>query len=255
MGNNLIYGVVLNNTFYSNRMESKVHNITNGIYSMNMDVDDFRSTLSIADIIEAKKYFNKASTIKLIKGLSFHDGIIPTNPIAYKKIPIKIIDATYDEFEEIEAVNVRDNFHYFLQSIQSNNTYMLMDIKESFETKKNINIDNMSGITPEMRILYTFHFIERKKKEMSEPINFIKTSMTETGANVISVVKKNTGYEVTWKFKHTTINTLLDKEYKVIEAGFCVSGYDRTQSAKSVVNLLKDYEEEGSHIHITRSVR
>ena len=94
MGNNLIYGVVLKNILYSNRMESRVSNTPNGIYSLDMDADDFRSTLTIADITEAKKYFNKASTIKIIRGLSFHDGIIPVNPVAYKKIPIKIVDAT-----------------------------------------------------------------------------------------------------------------------------------------------------------------
>lgn len=253
MGSNLIYGVVIKGVFYSNRIEKRIP-ISNGIYSIDMDADDFFATIQTADILEAKKYFNKASTIKIIRGLSFHDSIIPFNPVAYKKIPIKVIDATYDEFEEVEVVNIKDNF-YFLQSVQTDKTYTLMDIKEAFDAKKNIDIDKMSGITPEMRILYTFHMVERKKKELSEPVAFIKSSMAETGANVISVIKKNIGFEVTWSFGRNTINTLLDKEFKVIEAGFCVSGYDRTQSAKSVVNLLKDYNEEGSHIHLTRSVR
>lgn len=255
MGNNLIYGVVVKNILYSNRIEKNVKNIQNGIYSLDMEVDDFSSTLSIADISDAKKYFNKASTIKVIRGLSFHDGIIPTNPIKYKNIPLKVIDATYDEFEEVEVVNIRDKFYYYIQSVQSEKAYTLSDIKEAFESKKSINIDTMAGISPEMRILYTFHFIERKNKEMTEPVNFIKRIMTETGANVVNIVKKNIGYEVTWSFGGNTINTLLDKDYKVIEAGFCVSGFDKTQSAKSVVNLLKDYQDDGSYVHLTRSVR
>lgn len=255
MNDNLIYGVVVKNILYSNRIESSVQGVSNGIYSLDMSVDDFRSTLSIANILDAKKYFNKASTIKVIRGLSFHDGIIPLNPIAYKKIPLKIVDATYDEFEEVEVVSIRDNFYYYIQSVQTDKAYSLMDIKEAFESKKNINIDAMAGLSPEIRLLYTFHLIERKNKEMSEPVNFIKKIMSDTGADVGKIVKKNTGYEVTWSFRNNTINTLLDKDFRVIEAGFCVSGFDKTQSAKSVVNLLKDYQEEGSYIHLTRTVR
>jgi len=87
---------------------------------------------------------------------------------------------------------------------------------------------------------------------MEEPVNAIKIMMAECGAEVEQVVKKNIGFEVTWKLHGHKIRTLLDKNFKVMEAGYCVSGYDRTQSAKSVVNLLKDYVEDGDGVVITR---
>jgi hypothetical protein len=37
-----------------------------------------------------------------------------------------------------------------------------------------------------------------------------------------------------------------------LEAGFCVSGYDKTQSAHSLVPLIKNYLDNGDYIHKTR---
>jgi hypothetical protein len=59
---------------------------------------------------------------------------------------------------------------------------------------------------------------------------------------------------VVWHFEDTKINTLLDKNFRVIEAGFCMSNYDRTQSARSVVHVLRDYKRDGSYIHIMRQM-
>jgi hypothetical protein len=260
-----IYGVVVKNTFYSNRMEFKV-NQDNGIYSMDMSQDEFRETIAPANIEDARKFFGKASKIVIVRGISFHDGLIPENPIAYNKIPLKVIDATYDEFEEVEVAIVRGKVCYFLQTVSTAKAYPLLDLKERLEAKdvwvktklvqKSHNIDDIKGVTPEMRIVYTFHLLEKKKKEMEEPVNAIKTIMTNSGAEVHSVKKVNRGYEVVWSGSGWKMNTLLDNNYRVLEAGFCVSGHDRTQSASSVVKLLEDYVSDGhSYVHHTRVVR
>jgi hypothetical protein len=250
---NFIYGIILNGKFFSNRMEIKIHgDYGNGIYSMNMDEDDFVSTLSIADIEDARKFFKKASKIKLLKGVSFHDGIIPENPVKYKQIPIKVIDPIYDEFEEVEVVSIKDKFFYFIQILYGQKSYALMDLKEAFESEKKVDISKIKDLTPEMKIAYTFLMLEKKKEEKKEPVEFITNLMKETGAVVNHIKEGNRGFEVSWTFGSNTINTFLDKNYRVIEAGFCVSGYDNTQSAQSVVNLLKDYQDQGDYIYLTR---
>lgn len=247
-----IFGVILDNIFYSNRMEKKLRGLyDNGIYSIDMTSDNFLDTIEPADIDEARKFFNKASRIKLIRGISFHDGMIPENPVKYKKLPIKVSDPTYDDFQEIEIVEVRGKACFFLRPLMTNRSYVLMDLAEALEAKK-YDISSMKDLTPEMRVAFTFHVLEKRKKEMEEPVKAIKVIMSECGATVDSVKKTNYGYEVRWHFGRNHINTLLDKDFRVAEAGFCVSGYDRTQSAKSVVNLLQDYVEEGSYIHKTR---
>jgi len=253
MESNYIYGVVVKNVFYSNRVELSVKQ-DNGIYSMDMSQDDFKETITPANIEDARKFFGKASKIAIIHGISFHNGLIPENPIAYPKLPLKVIDATYDDFEEVEVAVVRDKVCYFLQTINSSKAYTLSDLKERLESKSYSKFDDIKGVTPEMRVVYTFHLLEKKRKETEEPVNAIKIIMANSGATVKSVKKVNRGFEVVWNSSGWDINTLLDNKFRVIEAGFCVSGHDKTQSATSVVKLLGDYVEEGSHVHITRTV-
>ena len=256
MSKNLIYGVVIDGCLYSNKMEFKVgRKNDNGIYSLNMDRDDFKRTLAPADINDARKFFSKASKIKLLRGVSFHDGFVPENPVAFEKIPIKVIDATYDEMEEVEIVAIKDRLYYFLRCLSTSKAYPLMDLKDALAEKKPKDISGFKDITPDMRVVYVFHLLEKKQKEMLEPVSAIKQIMASSGATVSSVRKTNQGFEVQWAFSGNTINTLLDSNYRVKEAGFCVSDYDYTQSAHSVVNLLQDYIEEGSYIHKTRTTR
>ena len=128
------------------------------------------------------------------------------------------------------------------------------------ESNNSSSIDGIKGLTPEMRVIFTFHILEKKRiemekrrKEMEEPINMIRSIMSTSGATVTSVKKVNRGYEVLWNSAGYTINSLLSNDFSVISAGFCVSGYDTTQSASSVVKLLQDYVDQGDYIHRTRT--
>lgn len=253
---NLVHCVIFKNVLYSNRMEIRLENRkANGIYSVDMDADDFLETLQTANIDDAIKYFRKSSKINIIRGISFHDGIVPENPVSFKKIPIKVEDATYDEFEEVEMVFIRDKVCYFIQTLNTCKAYPLMDLKEALNSKKKFDLDSIKGITPEMRIVYMFHLLERQKKELEEPVAVVKNLMEERGAKIQFVRKNNLGFEVQWQTGGHTINTQLNKDFRVMEAGFCISGHDRTQSATSVVNLLRGYAENGSHINIMRTPR
>ncbi|MEY2701484.1 MAG: hypothetical protein RLY43_104 [Bacteroidota bacterium] len=259
---NLIYGVVVNGMLYSNKIETKLRKqFDNGIYEINMSHDNFIDTLSPASLDDARRYFRKASKISVIRGISFHDGIIPENPVAYKKFPIKVTDATYDELEEIEVAIIK-NVCYFIQAVCSDKTYTLMDLNQALNDKDNKvypDINKIKGITPEVRIAYTFHLLEKRKKEMEEPIEVIKSLMATNGAEIEFVKKNNRGFEVQWSANGHTINTLLDKNFRVTEAGFCTSGYDSTQSAGSIVNLLKDYSDRRvssrDYVNVTRTVK
>ena len=258
----LVYGVVINGVWYSNRSEFKMRGIENGIYVMDMGIDNFRETIAPANIDDARKFFSKASKIKILRGISFHDGIIPENPVKYPKLPIKVEDPTYDEFEEIEVAQLKGKT-YFLQIVYGGKSYALMDVKAAYEEKK--TLDGIKDVTPEMRLAYTLNWIDRQQEEirvkkaelakmMKEPINVITHMMKEGGAQVQFVRKNNRGYEVQWSAAGYTINTQLDENYRVVEAGFCVSNWDRTQSARSLVNVLNDYV-DNEFVNVTRTVR
>lgn len=224
---------------------------------MDMDCDDFKSTISPADIEDARKFFEKASKLRLLRGISFHDGIIPENPVKFKSIPLKVVDATYDDLEEIEVVKLKNGKYYFLNQIFTDKSYVLMDVKESLE--KGEKIDKIKGVTPEIRVAFTFHWMEKEqeriRKELLEPENAIKKIMQESGAIVEYVNKNNRGFEVQWRFNNQVINTQMDNKYRISEAGFCVSNWDGTQSARSLVNVLDDYINDGDSIHKTRTVK
>ena len=266
MESDYIYGVVVNNMLYSNRVQFAVEQ-DNGIYSMDMSKDDFRETLAPANIDDARKYFSNASKVEIIRGISFHDGLIPENPVAYEKLPLRVVDATYDDFEEVEVALVRGKVCYFLQLLSTDKAYPLMDLKDRFESETPSKFEDIKGVTPEMRVVYTFYLLEKRRqemailaekrrKELAEPVNAIRHLMTTSGATVKNVKKVNRGFEVNWNTAGWDINTLLDKNFRVLEAGFCVSGHDKTQSATSVVKLLQDYVEDGhSYVHHTRVAR
>jgi hypothetical protein len=228
----------------------------NGIYSINMDEDDFQSTLQTTDLTDALSYFRKASKIKILRGTSFHDSFVPENPVTYKAIPIKVIDPHFDEFENIEVAFIKDKFFYFIRTLDNSLAYTLMDLKSKLEDEKP-NIKFIKCTTPDMRIAFSFHLMERemerKRKEMTEPVNMIKSILSGLDVNVSEVKKTNFGFEVFWEFDSHKIITALDKEFRVTHAGFCMSGYDHTQSIRSVANVLKDYLDDGSHIYITRT--
>lgn len=261
----LVYGVVANGVWYSNRSESKIRGVENGIYSIDTEADDFWDTITPANIEDARKFFSKASKVRLIRGVSFHDGIIPEDPVKYPKIPIKVEDPTYDEFEEIEVAILKGKMCYFLQVVYGEKSYALMDAKVAFEAKK--TLDGIKGLTPDIRIASELHWFDRKQeeirearakweKEMLEPQNAIKSLMGEGGATVDFVKKNNRGFEVQWTMSGYTINTQLDKDYRVSEAGFCVSNWDGTQSARSLVHLLDEYTTDGySYVNRTRTVK
>jgi len=271
--------------------------VANGIYALDMTKDDFKESMAPADIDSAVRFFRKASKIKVIKGIGFHDGIIPENPIAYRQIPIRVIDATYDDFEEVEVAMLQNGVCYFIRIVNTDKAYPLMDVKTAFEEEK--GIENVKGVSPEIHVIYTFHVLEREQerrraelarlealrqeaaarriraakdreealrkaaelreaelqeymRKLGGPAEAIRHGLESSGAKMISIKKVNRGYEVVWSAAGHRINSLFDNAARVIQGGFCMSGYDETQSATSLPKVLQDYVKEGDHVFVTR---
>lgn len=274
---NKIYGIVVGGMFYSGRMRRRLGKpMADGIYSIDMDADDFISTMESADIADATRYFRSSSRMEVVRGIAFKDGFVPENPIAYGEVPITVIGATYDDFDEIEAVrfdritmrsdrlsgsntnpghsNRIGDSYYFLQVVESRKLYILMDIKAETESKTPKKIDEFKDVTPEMRIAYVLHMVEKRKREEKEPAVAVKLMMEEVGAIVENVKATNRGFEVSWHFDKYRLLTIFDKQLRVVHAGYCVRMQDGILSPKSIVNVLKDgIEQHGNNglIHTT----
>ena len=241
----LVYGIVVGGVFYSGRMRRRLcGRVPNGVYSFDIAADDFTSTLAPANITDAATYFRRSSRMEVVRGVSFKDGFIPTNPVAFPSVPMSVIDPTYDDFEEIDVVGFAKDSYYFLQTVETGNAYVLMEMKDGIAGKQPKKASEYKGSTPEMRIAYTLQFAailaERKRKEEQEPANAVKLMMEEVGATVDKVVKTNRGFEVSWKYDKYRFVTIFDKTLKVVNAGYCVRAQDKILSPRSIVNVLKD---------------
>lgn len=265
---NFIYGVIVENVFYSGRMIRSLNSVfPNGVYSMDMSIDDFENTLNFADLAAATKAFRKSNTMGVIKGISFKDCIVPSNPVSYESIPLKVIDATYDDFEEVEVVRFSDNKYYFLRSVETEQIYALNDLKAGLEEVPVKDVSTCKGTSPEAKIAYILHLAELKiaedelkrqaqelvRKEREKPCNAIRDMMVGVGAEVHQVKQTNRGFEVSWSYSGHRLMTIFDKDLKVSNAGYCVNGNDRILSGSSIVNLLKDGLRQGEHIYPTLS--
>lgn len=262
----LIYGIVFNNMFISDNMFVKVGG-PNGLYTVDVLSNNYLKSLAPADTIEFDNFIKKSKKLKYVYGLSFHSGFIPFDMMKYKsqRTPIMVHDTMADEWEIVKAIHIpHKNLFYFAETVTNNISMTLMEVKEAFEAEKGLK--DLKGIIPEMRVLYTFHNfekalqIENEKKLKEEELKLtvegrLKFLIENAGGIFINYKElRNRGYEVNWQLQREQINTLIDTKFRVVEAGFCVSGFDNTQSMQSVVNLLKDYKEDGSYIHKTRSL-
>lgn len=258
----LSFGIVLNGKFFSDRIRKVVPGVANGIYCLDKNADDIWSTLALADLTEATKFFKKSNKFSVVRGVSFHHGFIPDNVVLFKTIPIGVLDGQFEEFEYIETL-IGEFGCYYLQTLATQETYALMDLKECVD--KNNNINTLKNLTPPMRVVYSFHCLEKiriqeekdraeQAKRDREPPQVIRKRLEDSGAVVHSITKKRHGFEVVWELMGHTISTIVGNNYNVLEAGFCTSGGDTSQSVTSIPNLLKSYVEDGSYIHLTRSV-
>jgi len=250
----VIFGIVKDGVFYGERAECKALDVAgNGVYSMDPSATNPLATFEPANLTDAIAAFRKYSTMQVIRGVSFHSGIVPDQPVKYPNLPLEVVDGQFGEFEYIEVVAVRGKFLYYLQTIHDATDYVLTDVAAAMaNVRPGTRVIEWKGATPAIRVAIGFHLIERRKKLAEEPVAVIKSSMAASGAMVTRITPRHDGYEVVWKLSGHTINTVLSKDFRVMEAGFCTSGGDRSQSARSLPNLLKTYVEEGSYIHRTR---
>lgn len=274
MSTSLTYGIVFDGVFYSKRMQLRVgEDKSNGIYCVDMEVDDFRETLTFANIDDAIRAFRKMSKIQIIRGVSFHDGIVPENPVAYKHIPIRVVEPGFEEFEEVEVALFREHC-FFLQTVTTDKSFGLLDMRDAIREGRDISL--VTGVPPEVRIVGSLHVMEqaelrrqeeltrieaeqaveaeRRRALMAQPINAIRAALEYGGATVLRVQPIGDCFEAIWECAGHRISTLVDRNLNVRQGGFCMSDYDHTQSARSLPKLLEQYVEDGDYIYRTRAV-
>ena len=257
----LIYGAVLDGTFYSDNMKSKV-SVKDGFYSIDVMSGEYLNSITPADMIEFNNYVKNAKRMNYIYGISFLNKFVPFYSIKWR-IPIEIQNSVADEWEVIKVLHFTEsNKFIYIESVFNAISIMLSELKDLYNDNK--TLAGVKNIIPEMRMVFGLHMFEKSRKELellklkeSEFLKTVdgrlKTVIEATGGTLIEYKKlNNRGYEVIWQFESERFNTVIDESFHVIEAGVCVAGHDTIHSMSSIINVVRLGIEEGTEFHKTR---
>jgi len=146
------------------------------------------------------------------------------------------------------------------------NDLLCQELKMKFD--EDTDIKEMKGLTPELKTLYLFHNLERikiqqeieearkklelakiqkEREELQKSIPARITAVIETvGATVKNITLRGKNEAIVeWKLNNDTFTSLIDiNTFRVIRAGYCVSGHDRELSASSMVLLAENYQDD-----------
>jgi hypothetical protein len=226
-----------------------------GWYEVNIRGNDF-------DIVTPIYDFNNCNLIK-VRGYSYNNLFIFNNFDVAKRKWRYNISATLNfnsapTFSAIEAIVWEDKNVYYSQIDYSN--YKIYELKSCFDSES--PLENLKGITPELRHVFLFHVLEREslrqvleEKRLKESVPYrLKRSFEIAGAEMLDYSVTGKRIIVDWKIKNggQKFNSVLDSDtFKVIEAGYCMSNDDGRHNITSMIKTAELYDEDRL-IHITR---
>jgi len=198
----------------------------------------------------------------IIKGFIYHNKIIFQNfDVGKRKIGHEVMTDLHlnntSTFTSIEAIIWEDKKLYYYRPNYKDT--FIYEIKFFFDDGQNLP-KTFKGLTPEYKTLYLFHEIEKielkviqeklqKEKEIEE---FKKTlqgrlilAFNTVGGKILNYSVSNNRITVDWELESgSQFNSVINADtFQVIEAGYCMSGFDKDHSLTSMVELAKDYEE------------
>jgi len=261
---------VLNNTFQYNRKKYNT-SIEDGWYRASVKGN------AVLDISEVSIEIENLPAKNVIKGYTYNDKILFQNfDVAKRKagtdMMAKLEFNQSPTFSSIEAIIWEDkNIYYYRPNYADT---LIYEVKSNFDSTD--NIQNVKGISPELKTLYLFHDIERQQlKELQKAIEKktaadkrdkeieeykqtlqgkLITTFNRVGAQVLNYALLRDKIIVDWKLMESELafNSVIELEsLKVVESGYCMSSDDHRHSITSMVLTAKDYEEKGL-IYITR---
>jgi hypothetical protein len=216
---------------------------------------------------------------KSVKGFTYNNSIVFQNfDSAKRKWNFEISNPIHfnsaQSFSAIKAIVWENKEIYFIQPDYTN--IKIFDIKTAYDEED--SIEDMKDVTPELRTVFLFHNIERenlremerqrlemerlaleaeerrrREEELMRTIpGRLQITFNRAGASLRNYSISNHRITVDWTLHGQHYNSVIDaRTFRVLEAGYCMSGEDRKHNITSLVKLAEDYEERGL-THITR---
>lgn len=193
-------------------------------------------------------------------------GLREAETIHFMNLPI---------FTVATAVLWEDGRLYFYEHIIPKERNLIEKSKEAFEGGQNLL--DMRGITPELRYYVLLTSLQRQTYEsladFAKSVRFgnitsnvfderlaelkrqfgtrLKFAVENAGGTYIRHSKRGNGFQVEWRIGNKSIKTHIRDDFRIISAGFCLSGDDKKHTINSIVGLAKLFQEE-SFLNIVR---
>ena len=276
---------IVENSFQYNRKKYRVRDAEDAWYNVEMEGNNA--------VLTGKAYpseydFEKS---KLVSGYIFGNNLFFANFDTARRKFRKEMHApalynTFDTFNSVKAVHWEDE-NFYIVGVNYTDT-LIYQVKSLLDTED--SIDTVKGVTPELRVLFALHLIqkqkiaeelrkadeERKRKELLQSLPgqleniFRRAGGVMTSCTFINVAEPLNNHtsrtdrrmngrfaEVEWNIPGMPerFNTIVNLDTMMIwDAGFCTSGADRKFNITGLVQTAKDYK-QNAFINITRGDR
>lgn len=200
---------------------------------------------------------------------------IPTNFSSFKHLgygeSIRIYGLQAPLFATVQVVQWEDGRFYPYEEVLTSTRDVIRRVKEQFE--KEGDLLGVRGITPELRYYYLLACLQQQSIRAAEELEKFNLSQAErtkriaefqstfpgrlqstierAGGSLVKFSKHGNGWLVHWRIGSDNIKSTITDDFRIISAGFCLSGDDRLHTVSSIINLAKLFKEE-SFLNITR---
>jgi len=243
----------------------RLHSDHNGYFKLKLG--DGIERINKADLVEAAKMMLR---LPLFRGIVYGNSIIPFNFSAAKflgygeTIPCYFLNA---DLGMVVKTRRWEDGNLFYENIDTGSKHqmLLVGIKEKVD--KNKSIEDVKGITPEMRFFYLLMMLDKQRieewknlekleigsKEREKRIEQFKksfagrlqTAIENAGGKLIRFNRKGDRVDVKWKVGGETFFSTIDQNFRMLDLGFCAEGHDKDHSISSAIVLAEQFIDEG----------
>ena len=225
------------------------------------------SPLEIEEVLKDKKKY---------LGIALGGEIVPWNFENFYRqgfgetLKVNFLDAP--AWELVKFAQWEDGRFYYAGVDYKSSRKIINQVKESFETGKNLN--EIKGITPEIRYYFLLISLQHQSFRQLQGIEKMKLSQGErekrlrefqesfagrlqktveqAGGKLVKFSKRgHDRYTVTWKIGDQRVTSIIKDDMKIYSAGFCLSSQDKRHTMSSLVVLARMFQEEDP-LYITR---
>lgn len=250
------------------------------IYAPKSIKDGFYN-VTLKDKVRIEKKASPMEVLKTLKPLPKYriyalgtEGV-PTNFDIFRRAGLGESEAieflNLPPFSVAEVVPWEDGRLYFYNEILPKNRTIIREVARAFERRAILS--GLRGISPEIRYYvlllnlqrdsyealaelkdWTISDEERNRRIKSFRGSFLgrlKNAVTQAGGTFIGYSKVGRGQLVEWEIGGQRVKSTIRDDFRIVTAGFCLSGDDKLHTLPSLINLAKLFQQEYP-LYITR---